>query len=107
MEISDTGLTNAYYEAKQKYRQDVLQFHPDKNPNGNYILFMNVKAKRYNIQKAYTVLGEVKEDGLHVKRHAYDTKCDGSKKIWRDESGFDRTSACDHDKWDNIYKKKK
>eukprot|EP00957_Ditylum_brightwellii_P143092 10902676-Ditylum_brightwellii.AAC.1 len=59
------GLTNAYYEAKQKYRQDELQFYPDKNPNGNYILFMNAKAKWNSILKAYTVLGEVNEDGLH------------------------------------------
>ena len=50
---------------KKKYKQDALRFIPDKNPDGDHTLFLNVKSKWDIIQQAYCILGDTNEDGHH------------------------------------------
>ena len=64
-----------------------MQFHfnPDKNPDGDHILFLNAKSKQDRIKQDYCILGNTNEDGYNSKRHVYDTKCDEARKLWREQ----------------------
>ena len=56
-------IKNDYYGSKQKYKQDALNFHTDRNPYGDHILFLKAKSKWDRIQQAYCILGDTNEDG--------------------------------------------